>query len=474
MIDITHSPVSATPAHHELREGLRSSINLLYEIDKSHVNGLCRACELLPADSASSMLKGIILEEHQTLEPTRCYSLIVAAADAVEAHKVKRNITDWPFEYFWHNPVEPRHSRLLAYFIDPENVHDYGGYLLAKLFEALGLKDLPKDKWVVACETAHIDILLTRKSDDGKHAIIIENKVNGAIDQPRQLETYFEEARSLEFEVEEIYVLYLPLTKYKTPSADSLGNVPINRVRVITFEDDILRWLDAVIATPEDSPVNLCKGMRKNLEHYRDLITYLINRQKGQQMNAAILRHLEQSHGRDPLPTWNQVESLVKSAAALQECVECVIRGKLLFAIKDQLPEPASSATFYTGEGKIIMPSSPYDQLFAEEVNLGVRVTDALIVCIGVYGGERQNGIVFTGYMKRGDGEEYKRIEAVVKNKVKDQTVSSGAPLWYAYWWDKNIDYNNAPNADTAKKLATSLVAMRDEMRVLCAAPRLV
>jgi hypothetical protein len=61
----------------------------------------------------------------------------------------------------------------------------------------------------------------------------------------------------------------------------------------------------------------------------------------------------------------------------------------------------------------------------------------------------------------------------VIQNKVKDQTVFN-AELWYACWWDKNIDYNNAPDADTAKKLATSLVAMRDEMRVLCAAPRLV
>ena len=49
----------------------------------------------------------------------------------------KRQITDWPFENFWGNPHEPRHSKLLGYFIDPLQKHDCDYFLRRKLLEVL-------------------------------------------------------------------------------------------------------------------------------------------------------------------------------------------------------------------------------------------------------------------------------------------------------------------------------------------------
>jgi len=71
------------------------------------------------------------------------------------------------------------------------------------------------------------------------------------------------------------------------PTENSLGDIK-SRVhyRKITFDKEILHWLNTVLVGEQDWPAGMRKGMRDNLAHYRDLITYLINKQKGRQMNA--------------------------------------------------------------------------------------------------------------------------------------------------------------------------------------------
>lgn len=184
-------------------------------------------------------------------------------------------------------------------------------------------------------------------------------------------------------------------------------------------------------------------------------------------MNAEILVHLEQSAKKgEPLPTWSQIGDLKTSAEALQECVECVIRGKLLFNIQEQLKTQKVSAKFYSGDGKEIEDLSAYDPRFDDEVNLGIRITDALIACIGVNWKEcpTKNSFVFSGYMKNSNDEECKLLETVVKNTFKEQPARYDSPKWYAYCWNENINYNNAPDADTVGRLASKLIAMSKEM----------
>ena len=101
-------------------------------------------------------------------------------------------------------------------------------------------------------------------------------------------------------------------------------------------------------------------------------------------MNMDVLRDLEQSDGKKSLPTWDEAVKLKTSAEALQECVECVIRGKLLFGIRDQLSKQNISAEFHAGDGKKIENLSAYDPRFDDEINLGIPIAEALIACIGV------------------------------------------------------------------------------------------
>ena len=67
--------------------------------------------------------------------------------------------------------------------------------------------------------------------------------------------------------------------------------------------------------------------------------------------------------------------------------------------------------------------------------------------------------------MRNGNIKEHKRIEAAVEVIFKDQPADYNAPMWYAYCWDETINYSNALDADTVKRLANKLIAMSKEMR---------
>jgi len=151
-------------------------LNFLYTIENERVEDVHRACALLPQQPATDFLERLLVQKEQKLGPERFDAIIQIAAEAVRSHEVQCSISDWPFEHFWQNQNEPRHSRILGYFIDHNFDHGCGEYLMGKLFETLKLEDLPNDKWHVEIESRHIDILLTRDCIPGKYAIIIETK----------------------------------------------------------------------------------------------------------------------------------------------------------------------------------------------------------------------------------------------------------------------------------------------------------
>lgn len=85
--------------------------------------------------------------------------------------------------------TETKHSRILAFLLDPGGSHGQGGAFLKLFLQRLGFKvsNFNADKWKVRLERDHIDILL--RSDT--ISIVIENKSNGAIDQRSQLYRYW-------------------------------------------------------------------------------------------------------------------------------------------------------------------------------------------------------------------------------------------------------------------------------------------
>ena len=92
---------------------------------------------------------------------------------------------------FW-KITETKHSRILAFFLNPEETHGQGGTFLKLFLDKLEFNttDFNPKQWRVYVERNNIDILL--QSD--QISIVIENKSNGAVNQNNQLYRYWDSA----------------------------------------------------------------------------------------------------------------------------------------------------------------------------------------------------------------------------------------------------------------------------------------
>lgn len=275
-----------------------SAIEILCEAEASRREAWKQTVALLQTPIAALEFVSQIAEPGPWIEADSvCRKLLESAHSAHREFKVEHNIAYAPFELFWGNPDEPRHSRLFAYFIDPRAGHGCGLFLLRSFFKQfdhfdLISPDVPLDEYcVVTAEQGHIDLLVTRERPDGRYAVIIENKVNGAVDQEKQLHRYYEQLRRGGFSHVEIVVCYLTLRGGK-PSADSERNIG-DRVRLRSFKEHILAWLESALHDEENWPCSMWAGMCDNLKHYRDLVKWLLNNERIMQMNDKIFEALQ-------------------------------------------------------------------------------------------------------------------------------------------------------------------------------------
>ncbi len=242
-----------------MNTNLSPALDILYETEAARMEGFRRLCELLSVDPTSTIAR--ILGEREQRLGAFDTSLLQEIAKTVEDHNIKRNITDWPFEHFWGNPYEPRHSKLLGYFIDPDKQHGCDGFLRRTLLEVLETslmaseslapvpRRFPADGCHIHVESEDIDLWIERRGDDRKYAIIIENKINWAINQNKQLQRYVESVLAHGFKENEIYVFYLPLTDNKDPDKGDQEWLEEKRVhyKKITFEKHIMGWLNTTV-----------------------------------------------------------------------------------------------------------------------------------------------------------------------------------------------------------------------------------
>ena len=160
------------------------------------------------------------------------------------------------FEECWNQQQEKRpfHLNLLDYCRTYENAHtqillkilhykDNAGYplidSLLRKFDVQWCNTNPK----IEFNKDFIDGYLS----DGTCAIIIENKINNAVDQVHQIENYVNKVKERGFELEKIYVFYLTRDGSKQVSQiscpDSLRDALGKRFVEINYRDHILPWL---------------------------------------------------------------------------------------------------------------------------------------------------------------------------------------------------------------------------------------
>ena len=120
-----------------------------------------------------------------------------------------------------------------------------------------------------------IDIYI---SEPGKYAIIMDNKVMDAVEQPHQLANYIEGLNVLGFANHQIYIAYLPSTNDVSPSENSWTNRKklsyrqefSDRFNNISFRDGILPWLK-FIELPDSEDSLLPKAVSMYIDYLEGL-----------------------------------------------------------------------------------------------------------------------------------------------------------------------------------------------------------
>lgn len=168
------------------------------------------------------------------------------------------NIFKFIESVFWID--EPKHSRILAFLLNPKEIHGQKNTFLYLFLERLGIKNFKENQWNVYAEKGNVDILITSNYPD-KKTIIVENKSNWAIDQDCQMYRYwyhhiFRNTNdiSLSFDADQNRIIYLSPSedKFYTPNSISRPEVGFENCvekldeKLITiwyFHIEIKKWL---------------------------------------------------------------------------------------------------------------------------------------------------------------------------------------------------------------------------------------
>ena len=199
-----------------------------------------------------------------------------------------------PFLYNRISTKELLHSEIITDFLNPEGTHGCGDVFFRTFIEeSLRIKDSENFENIkVVTEKGiegkrRIDILLTWGSENNKQAVIIENKLNDAIDQINQLRDYHNSIEGQGYHVRK--VVYLPLNFYKSASNTDIDYHEGNTNRDIVMNlhaHDIRKWLETSLELCNNEIQNVLNlkqnviNARHNVQMYDDLLSYINTKYK--------------------------------------------------------------------------------------------------------------------------------------------------------------------------------------------------
>lgn len=264
------------------------------------------------------------------------------------------------------NIHETAHSRILYKFL-LAHTQDEPFLFLKYFLKCVGLGDLFDLKKVkVKVEYENIDVLIT----DGEKCIIIENKVNHACDQDRQLSRYINQSKEYG---NEIYVLYI--VRCENDNGPSENSLPAVRKKVmekngrffkISYQKHILEWLNRC-----KSKLEKCSGQLSSalIQYSNYLEMLLTNKETMNKKDATDFEtyFLENKNRQAPL-------MLSKEIANLREKIQKFIN---VVADYEKFLEESYLAYFIkcTGISKAILNSS-------RQIEFAVSVADIEVLFI--------------------------------------------------------------------------------------------
>lgn len=177
------------------------------------------------------------------------------------------------------------HSRFISELLDKNGTHGKG----CKFCEAF-LKELEisfdLENYSVDIEYKNIDILL--RDNKGK-AVIIENKI-WAGDQPMQLERYHEQMLNEGYQDQDINIVYLSLDG-REPSEASLGGLQKEKIIILSYKDDIDKWIECCIEISSRIP-----SLRETLIQYQKIINQLTGKTMNEEQLNEVRKLLSENY----------------------------------------------------------------------------------------------------------------------------------------------------------------------------------
>ncbi|WP_456097786.1 PD-(D/E)XK nuclease family protein [Porphyromonas sp.] len=208
-------------------------------------------------------------EDSKTLTQEEVNSLLGLAKSYNEERE--KELGKLPFRYNVLEEVrvnENAHTRLLMRLLqyDPAR-KDFFKYL-----EGKGFAPLTMSKPKITVEKYRIDGLIQK---EGEYAVIVENKVCGAVDQEGQLGRYIEQCRRLKYTDDQIYILYLVDRPGKEPSEQTLKDYKEEfegRTLVLSYAEDIIPWVQKFLDALESDKQEKEKLLRSGVTQYLDYL----------------------------------------------------------------------------------------------------------------------------------------------------------------------------------------------------------
>jgi hypothetical protein len=146
--------------------------------------------------------------------------------------------------------------------------------ILELFLKSIGINDFDISSVEILREYKNIDILIR----NNKKCIIIENKIY-ALDQPKQLERYYNTMVNEGYRDEDIHIYYLTLDG-REPTSQSAGFLSSERVKTISYENNILQWIELSI-----EKTALLPSYRETFNQYGKVVRKLIGKRESSLMN---------------------------------------------------------------------------------------------------------------------------------------------------------------------------------------------
>ena len=364
---------------------------------------------------------------------------------------------------------ENAHSRILLWLLKYKRNDRY--ILLESFFKMLSKfvsLNLNINDPYLNCEEKtdfgrRVDLFITNRAKD--FCVIIENKINGAGDQDKQLEDYIADAINRKIDSKKIVVIYLTLSGEKFVSNGSLtkwakeklgyNDENNGRFLPLSYEHDILPWLEEeVLPHTEYKETILISALTQYIDYLKGILNIRNNQQN-------INKYMEQKLNEDlKLKSYEEIIQLRKSIEEVENATNDVLTQKINMIATEKVIKPLVN---------FLSKQHPSFSIDAQSFSLNyfhIKIKNPhwskCKICFNEEGGIIYGVVHDNADVNHIDNETEKRI----KENIGGFRYSKWWPIWK--WVDKDFKqvdedfWGNIANGD--KDVASYIIDKIDEV----------